>query len=248
MHEAAARRLARASNESLKSRFDENAPLPSAGTPRKKPTEMAKILENAPGSNPGTVRSSTRIHHQQAAKNSDIFNVGPVVPVQTAHGSGYHGSAAAAAEDGVAAAGVGPRTSMARRDPNWSSLSNEADSVPVTTGKKIFKPSETAARHSRVDGDVDYGTVGRKHFRGAPENKHFDFAGGDAQAAEPQTSHRKHSAFAGRDNDIFGQESSAVRPKSGKRDPNARSTEHDVIRPSSRVLGPPGGTQSFSFA
>ncbi|KAJ3178160.1 hypothetical protein HDU87_003712 [Geranomyces variabilis] len=296
LHDAGARRLARASTGSLKSRFDEDAPIhnhknpvaPSAG----RNSEMADILENKADANP-TVRSSTRIHHAQAAKTSDIFHTEPSPERPTTRQSRYnnnHHLAVAAEDDSAPAAGIKHRantssSSTSRRDPNWSSssLNNNDDhdtqpAPPLITGKKIFRPADTPARHSRhEDAVVDYSTVGKKHFTNvlAAGENHFDFAPTgekppltaaaagttDTEFAIPLLhTGRKHSAMANRDNNIFGydkrpSETVVVEPvartgRSGKRDPNARSTEHDVnvVRPSSRVLGPPGGKQSFSFA
>ncbi|KAJ3151076.1 hypothetical protein HDU89_002288 [Geranomyces variabilis] len=292
LHDAGARRLARASNGSLKSRFDEDAPIhPAPGataTAGRGNSEMADILENksADAGNTAAVRSSTRIHHAQAAKTSDIFNTEPSPERRPARQSRHNHLAVAAEDDSAPAAGIRQRTTThgttstsTRRDPNWSSLTNDdgnntAAPAPLVTGKKIFKPSQTADRHSQHDAVVDYTTVGKKHFANvAAGEHHFDFAptGGDSTETDTTTTAtaassaihtgRKHnSALANRDNNIFGYDRNendttmvvapAVRTgRSGKRDPNARSTEHDIdVRPSSRVLGPPGGKQSFSFA
>ncbi|KAJ3158230.1 hypothetical protein HDU86_002939 [Geranomyces michiganensis] len=322
LHDAGARRLARASNGSLKSRFDEDAPIHasslggSGGSSLARggggggggASEMADILENKPLSDTTTaVRSSTRIHHAQAAKTSDIFNTEPSPPRPPRHAV----AAPAAEDDSAPAAGIrrpssssssstttAPTTTTRRRDPNWSSINNAADgdftTPPLVTGKKIFKQQPSTGTDTRGgggggrrgpddDAGVDYTTVGKKHFTAAvaAAEHHFDFAptaagagaGATTAAEHPVTTTtgyantgRKHSALANRDNNIFGYDkpttagsgggeaSTLLNPaartgRSGKRDPNARSTEHDIdVRPSSRVLGPPGGKQSFSFA
>ncbi|KAJ3021074.1 hypothetical protein HKX48_009247 [Thoreauomyces humboldtii] len=219
--------------------------------------DMSSILHNSEPS-ATAARSSTRIHHAQASKTSDIFGADasaeqhhsalPVDP-RRFHSSISFGNVAPAAED------VAPAATGLRRDPNWSHAKDVAEpaEIPYVSGKKIFTPAELAAVHA----DNHEAPRSKKHYEGALNNaSQFSLRpdevvedGVPAAGAAGVHHGRKHSAMAQKDNDIFGYNlPQQGRPRSGKRDPNARSDEVVAVRPSSRVLQPPGGGQSFSFA
>ncbi|TPX55077.1 hypothetical protein PhCBS80983_g05615 [Powellomyces hirtus] len=276
IHVAEARRLARASNAATKHSSDESTARPprASSQQRHQPgqtSELSSILENKPSDVP--VRSSTRIHHAQAAQSNDIFGTehNAIQPVKTGipidqrrfQSSIDFGFAAVAAEDQHNAAAstvlaAGQRPSSGRRDPNWSSeaASQERNNGHHTvSSKKLFGTAHTVET-ANDDAQIDYAHVGKKHFSG-DQKSHFSISNEHNESyVNSNTGNninhhgRKHSAMAHQDNDIFGAaKANDERPRSsGKRDPNARSTEAVMARPSSRVLRPPGGGQSFSFA
>ncbi|TPX60771.1 hypothetical protein SpCBS45565_g07428 [Spizellomyces sp. 'palustris'] len=218
---AQAKRLHRTSVSSIVPQAEEPTPVLRHHRSMIIPRQTSNIFNQDPVEQ---VRPSTRIHHQPGGKSSNIFGDEPV-PLRTLVPAdprrfeshiNFGRDAAVAAEEPFERQDT---SAHFRRDPNWSSL-DQARGDPVHTGKKVF-------------GQMN-------------NQSHFSF-GNDDKAVPLASGGRKHSDRAHADNDIFGgPDNSANRPRSGKRDPNARSTEA-FARPSSRVLRPPGGGQSFAF-
>ncbi|KAJ3178407.1 hypothetical protein HDU85_005205 [Gaertneriomyces sp. JEL0708] len=200
-----------------------------------KPSAVALAMSD--DATPEPIRPSTRVHYQPGGKSSGIFDETPLplktsIPIDPKRFEshiqfGMDDEQVAAGKATGSNAGVLPSAAepdsytahhMHRRDPNWSSVT----------------PHDDAPAH----GKRTYGGVGtHSHFTLSDEGVNNDHN-------EIGFKGRKHSLKTWIESDIF-KPAEEVR-RIGRRDPNQRS-EETLGRPSSRVLRPPGGGQSFSI-
>ncbi|KAI8820869.1 uncharacterized protein EV422DRAFT_66664 [Fimicolochytrium jonesii] len=146
-----------------------------------------------------------------------------------------------------------------------SSSVNGDDPSVLAAGKKHFGPADQTSHFALGLTPLTHSELQRPHIGG---KKHSQRANDDNDIfghhdADLHT-HRRHYAPGGservalaaaaeaRDGEGFegfghGFGGKQERPRTARRDPNARSVESEVVKPSSRVLRPPGGGQSFTF-